>query len=108
MTDRPNIEYRTDQNGDSGVLFLRGDLDIQQNKRIISTLVDVMNRSTSLQLNISELLSIDLILIQTLFAAHHYALKNEIEFEIEGECPQCFLGAVQAAGLKHQQWLCFG
>ena len=106
-SNQSQIEFQADESGKSGVLYLRGDLTIQQSNTVATALVDALNKNMTLRLNLKELHSIDLIIIQSLFAAFQFAQKKSLAFEMDGECPQVFINAVQAAGLHFHAWLCF-
>ncbi len=110
MTNSPHslqLEIQTGKTDSEGVLHLRGDFSIQQNGTMKSMLIDALDDFEIVALNLEELSSIDLIAIQTLFAAFQYAQEKEVEFQIDGEVPQVFISAVEAAGLSSHHWLCF-
>ena len=108
QNEKPSIEYQPEASGNSGVLYLRGDLGIQQSKSVKEALIEALNRGDTLRLNVKELLSIDLMITQSLFAAHQFAKKNNIKMELDGTCPQVLFDAVHTVGLHSHAWLCFG
>ena len=75
-SEQSQIELRTDESKKSRVLHMRGDLAIRQSKTVAKALLEALDGSMPLRLNLQKLCSIDLIIIQSLFAAHQHARKK--------------------------------
>ncbi len=100
------IEFHISESNESGVLKLKGEIDVQHASEIKKILVEALEVMHYIKLDFKEVTFIGLSIIQLFFSAYKSALMLNKDITIEENCP-VFREAVKITGFDRFKWLCF-
>lgn len=96
-TGTTSIYFDIDVRGDALEMLMSGVLSVENCLEIKRSLVDALERSDHLLLSVAEDVEVDITFLQILCAAHHFALKSNKSFVLNG-CPKVLSCAIEDAG----------
>lgn len=96
------IDFKVEQSDDKRILLINGELTIQNASELKRILMESINNSEHVVLNLENVTEMDLSSLQLLYSAHRTAAKSNRRFTLSNNCPEVFKKAVKDTGyLRH-------
>ena len=96
------IDFKVKQSDDKRILFINGELTIQNASELKRILIESIDNSEHVVLNLDNVTEVDLSCLQLLYSAHKTAAKSNRRFTLNNNCPEVFKKAVKDTGyLRH-------
>lgn len=102
------MEFTVEEQSDSVLLTLTGDLTIQSATETKDLFLDVIGNANCVKLKFDALGEVDLSFVQILFAGNAMVQNAGKQLILEGECPDSLQQTITDIGYAYKQWFCFG
>jgi len=94
------LKTRMEKSGGTGTLTLEGEMIVDHAEELKGIVLDALQHSGTLVLDLARISKVDLFGLQVLCSAHRSALKTDQKMSIHGEQPDAFRDAIHMAGFN--------
>ena len=94
------FDYKVEESDDKKILSISGELTIQNAAELQKILIESLENTEHLTLNIEDVTEIDMSCLQLLCSAHKTTIKTDKGFSIDGNPSEIFLEAVNVSGYQ--------
>lgn len=97
------MQVKTEKDGDTGVIILKGDITLQNIGTLKEIVIPVLDGNALLMINIEEVEDFDLSAVQFFCSLHRTVVKQNKKVTITGTIPKSFNEIISGCGIEKTQ-----